>query len=441
MLHASREPVPMELEATRTTAAAVLSKALLLDILLGAAANAVNQADRNIMPIAVIPMAEAYGWNMMQRGFILSSFAYGYMLTQLPGGLFATKLPPLKLLLVAVSCWSLATMLTPAAADIGIRTAFACRVVLGMAEGFCLPAIFQLFAGRVPEALRSRAFSFMLGAGSVGQLAALLVCPQLTPWPTMFSLFGGVGLCWAALCLLRMCLSSSLRDDDRGRAVPQPGESVEASDEDDGASLSSDMLPHRQPWPHGALAAICLAHLAQNWTNYTLSAWLPTYLHEELGMPTQQLSLTALPFAVNACANVGFGLLADSATASGWSLLSVRRAATLTGLLGPAVCHLLFTLTASPGMAIALVTLSFFLGAATAPGYMANHADLSSSYAGLTFAIANTIATIPGLVAPPFTAWLVEATGSWAAVFVLAALINVAGSFAYATLSDARRVL
>jgi len=119
----------------------------------------------------------------------------------------------------------------------------------------------------------------------------------------------------------------------------------------------------------------------------------------------------------------------------------VRRAATLTGLLGPAVCHLLFTLTASPGMAIALVTLSFFLGAATAPGYMANHADLSSSYAGLTFAIANTIATIPGLVAPPFTAWLVEATGSWAAVFVLAALINVAGSFAYATLSDARRVL
>ena len=28
----------------------------------------------------------------------------------------------------------------------------------------------------------------------------------------------------------------------------------------------------------------------------------------------------------------------------------------------------------------------------------ANHADLSTSYAGLTFAIANTVATVPGLV-------------------------------------------
>lgn len=430
----------MELERPTTTTA-VLSKALLFDILLASAAQAVNQADRNVMPIAVIPMAKAYNWSMMQRGFILSSFACGYILTQLPGGLVATKLPPLKLLLVAVSCWSLATVLTPATADIGIHVAFACRVVLGAAEGFCLPAIFQLFASRVPEALRSRAFSFMLGAGSVGQLAALLLCPQLKPWPAMFYLFGGAGLLWSALCLLRLGLGSYLRDDDRAHAaMPQPDESVEASD-DEGASTMSDMMPQRRPWPHAALGAICLAHLAQNWTNYTLSAWLPTYLHEQLGMSKEQLSLTALPFAVNACANVGFGIVADCATASGWSLLSVRRAATVTGLLGPAVCHLLFTLTASPGMAIVVVTLSFFLGAATAPGYMANHADLSSSYASLTFAIANTIATLPGMVAPPFTAWLVEATGSWAAVFVLAALINVAASFAYATMSDARRVL
>ena len=119
--------------------------------------------------------------------------------------------------------------------------------------------------------------------------------------------------------------------------------------------------PRSAPWPHGPLAAICIAHVAQNWTNYTLSAWLPTYLHDELGMPTQQLSLMALPFAVNACASVGFGLVADRCVSSRrYSLLAVRRAATLTGLLGPAACHLLFPLTSSPGMAIAVVTLSFF---------------------------------------------------------------------------------
>ena len=45
----------------------------------------------------------------------------GYILTQLPGGWVATRLPPLRLLLVAVFSWSLATLLTPPAARLGAR--------------------------------------------------------------------------------------------------------------------------------------------------------------------------------------------------------------------------------------------------------------------------------------------------------------------------------
>lgn len=65
-----------------------------------------------------------------------------------------------------------------------------------------------------------------------------------------------------------------------------------------------------------------------------LSSWLPTYLHEELGVPTTQLSLTALPFLINAAAGIGFGFFADRIIAhSRTSLLTVRRSAT--------VCHAL----------------------------------------------------------------------------------------------------
>ena len=45
---------------------------------------------------------------------------------------------------------------------------------MGVAEGFCLPAIFQHFAQRLTESQRSSAFGVMLASGSVGQLAALL---------------------------------------------------------------------------------------------------------------------------------------------------------------------------------------------------------------------------------------------------------------------------
>ena len=146
---AAATEVDAEVELTGgALALSSVSAALVADILLASAANAINQADRNIMPIAVIPMAVEFHWSLVQRGLVLSSFAYGYILTQLPGGWIATRLPPLRLLLAAVSGWSLTTLLTPSAAYQGLGTLFACRVVMGVAEGFCLPAVFQLFATR-----------------------------------------------------------------------------------------------------------------------------------------------------------------------------------------------------------------------------------------------------------------------------------------------------
>ena len=81
------------------------------------------------------------------------------------------------------------------------------------------------------------------------------------------------------------------------------------------------------------------------------------------------------------------------------------------------------------------------MGAASTAGYMANHADLSATYPGLTFGLANTCATVPGLVAGPLTAALIKATGGWTTVFCLAAAINVCCATAYWRLAKAHRVL
>ena len=46
--------------------------------------------------------------------------------------------------------------------------------------------------------------------------------------------------------------------------------------------------------------------------------------------------------------------------------------------------------------------------------YMANHADLSDR-AGMTFAVSNVLATVPGILTGPLTAQLLATTG-WSAV-------------------------
>ena len=420
-----------------------------IDVLLASLANALNQADRVIMPIAAIPMAAELGWTMMDKGVVISAFAYGYICVQLPSGWISSRAPALGLLLVAVLVWSLSTLLTPSAALGGFGSLVACRALMGLAEGFCLPAIFQLFATSVPLELRSRAFAFMIGCGALGQLLGLLVCPLISPWRAMFHYFGGAGLIWAVACA--GLIGRRRYVEGASRHVEQNDTPSESGAESDDTASSGEAPTAHEPFAQlllrlgtcGPLVAICAAHFGQNWTNYTLSSWLPTYLSEVLGVPTRGLSMTALPFLANALAGMAVGHLADALIAREvCSVLAVRRIATAIGLFGPAVCHLLFAMTRSPSVAIAILTLSFTLGATTSSGYMANHSDISSSYAGLTFGISNTVATLPGVIAGPLTAWLIERNGgSWTAVFVLAAAINVACAAVYLAMSRAHRVL
>lgn len=72
------------------------------------------------------------------------------------------------------------------------------------------------------------------------------------------------------------------------------------------------------------------------------------------------------------------------------------------------------------------------LCACNSAGHLSNHADVAPNHAGITFAISNTIATIPGILCGPLTAELVTASsGRWMPVFALAAAINFTGAIIY----------
>ena len=45
-------------------------------------ANFINSADRVIMPIAIVPMADEFKWDLHGQGWVLSSFSVGYLSSQ-----------------------------------------------------------------------------------------------------------------------------------------------------------------------------------------------------------------------------------------------------------------------------------------------------------------------------------------------------------------------
>ena len=82
------------------------------------------------------------------------------------------------------------------------------------------------------------------------------------------------------------------------------------------------------------------------------------------------------------------------------------------------------------------------LSACNSAGHLSNHAEVAPHHAGITFAVSNTLATIPGILAGPLTAELVtQSSGRWFPVFVLAGVINLVGAMVYASQSAASQVI
>ncbi|XP_061692414.1 sialin isoform X3 [Syngnathoides biaculeatus] len=78
--------------------------------------------------------AGVYDWDTETQGWILGSFFYGYILTQIPGGYLAGRWGPKWLMGLGILGTVAFTLLTPAAADLGAGYLVAVRVLEGVGE-------------------------------------------------------------------------------------------------------------------------------------------------------------------------------------------------------------------------------------------------------------------------------------------------------------------
>ena len=103
-----------------------------------------------------------FDWSEQLQGFILASFYIGYLTSQVPGGLLASRFGGRYILLIAVFLNAFLTLITPACVRIGGAPALiAVRIIIGMAEGLIIPTCGVLLAAWVPLKERSRISTFV----------------------------------------------------------------------------------------------------------------------------------------------------------------------------------------------------------------------------------------------------------------------------------------
>jgi MFS transporter, ACS family, solute carrier family 17 (sodium-dependent inorganic phosphate cotransporter), other len=383
--------------------------------------------DRVSISVAIIPLAREKHYDAAAQGLVLSAFFWGYLWPQLAGGWMADRYGGKRVLALGVAVWSAATFVTPLASA-SFAALLGVRVVLGLGEGFNFPAIHSLASRWTPLSERARAVAMNFSGMFLGTVIAFLASPLIIVafgWRALFYISGALGAVWLALW------------------IAKAGDRPETSPDVSAAELAT-ILAGRPPASHvenvpwakifreKALWAIVLAHVGHNWGFNILLLWLPTYLHRIFGVSLPRVGgLALIPWLVTFAASNAGGWLADRLTARGLRTTTVRKLIQTAAFTIGAVPLLILPAARSSGAAIGLVAISAAGNSLGLAAFGVNHLDIGPRYAGVLMGISNTIATLPGIIGVAAAGFILQATGSFAAVFYLTAAIYLLCALGY----------
>jgi MFS family permease len=376
-------------------------------------------------------MQSELGISPVQWGWVTSMFTLAYGLFEIPSGVLGDRIGPRRVLTRIVLWWSAFTALTGATSNYVLL--LATRFFFGAGEAGVFPNSSIVVARWFPSTQRASISGINLMAAQIGgALAPLLVVPiQLRyGWRASFYVFALLGVAWAAVWY------RWFRDSPPEKPGVTPAEIAETAGQQAGAHGGF-------PW---SLALRSPSILAMGGTAFCyiyvytfFQSWFHTFLVKGRGFSEGNLVLSALPYAVAACANLTGGVASDAL---------VRRYGPKWGrrLLGVSAlgCACLFlSLTAiTRHQFLTVVLLSFTYGAITfqQSGVFGACLDIGRSNAGAMIGYMNTAAQIGGFVSSLAYGYIVEQTGSYNAPFLPMAILLAVGALCWLKIDASQEV-
>lgn len=393
--------------------------------------------DRVNMSIAILPMSAEYNWSPATVGLIQSSFFWGYLLTQIAGGIWADTVGGKRVLGFGVVWWSVATILTPIAAKIGLPFLLLVRAFMGIGEGVAMPAMNNILSKWIPVSERSRSLALVYSGMYLGSVTGLAFSPFLIHkfgWPSVFFSFGSLGTVWFAIWL--------------NKAYSSPLEDPELSSEEKKLIINSTAskepvttIPWRLILSKPPVWALILCHFCHNWGTFILLTWMPTYYNQVLKFNlTESGLLCVLPWLTMAIsANFG-GWIADTLVSKGLSVTVVRKIMQSIGFLGPAFFLTQLSHVHSPAMAVLCMACSQGTDAFSQSGLYSNHQDIGPRYAGVLLGLSNTAGVLAGVFGTAATGYILQ-HGSWDDVFKVSVALYLVGAVVWNLFSTGEKII
>lgn len=398
----------------------------------------VNYIDRQVVGILKPTLAQEFGWSEIDYGWIVFAFQTAYAIGLLFVGNLMDRIGTKKGFSLSIIVWSIGAMMHAWAVPIGVATVgivgavfgweasawtlgvsvvgfMVARFVLGIGEAGNFPASIKTVAEWFPKKERAFATGIFNSGTNIGALATPLIVPWIAVaygWYEAFIITGVIGFVWLAFWWFYY-------------QKPEEHKSLTAEEL---AYIQSDpieptikipwkkLFPHRQTWAFAAGKFLT----DPIWWVYLF--WLPDFLNKQHGLDLKSFGIPlAVIYIIADVGSIGGGWLSGFFIKQGWNLNKSRKFAML--LCALAVVPIVFaSITSSLWISVILIGIA----AAAHQGWSANLFTTASDMfpkqaVGSVVGIGGMCGAIGGMFIAKLVAWILETTGSYVPIFIIAA--------------------
>src|SRR6185503_5510751 len=392
----------------------------------------INYVDRQVIGILKPTLQAQFGWSEIDYSDIVFAFQLAYAIGFLFAGRVMDVLGIKRGFALALTIWSLAAM---AAAEVGrfgpaaavllgtvgltysasVAGFIVVRFMLGLGESGNFPAAIKTVAEWFPQRERAFATGLFNAGTNIGAVITPMTVPFITArfgWYWAFILTGLLGFAW--LVVWWMFYGPPAQHPRVGAAelahiTSDPPESTVRVP-------WARLIGYRQTWTF-AMAKFLTDPI---WWLYLF--WMPDFFSRTYGLSLLELGPPLIIIYLLAdVGSVGGGWLSSTLIRRGWSVNAARKTAMLVCALG--VVPIVFASQArSMWSAVALLSLA----TAAHQGWSANAFTLASDMfprqaVASVVGLGGFAGAVGGMLIAKLTGYLLEVTGTYVTVFMLAA--------------------
>ncbi|HRH44604.1 MAG TPA: MFS transporter, partial [Pyrinomonadaceae bacterium] len=289
------------------------------------------------------------------------------------------------------------------------------RFILGIGEAGNFPASIKTVAEWFPKKERALATGVFNSGTNIGALVTPLAVPWIAltwGWYEAFIITGVIGFIWLIFWLLFY-----RTPEQHPQITKEEFDYIQSDQEEPQPKIPwRKLLPHRQTW------AFAIGKFLTDPIWWVYLFWLPDFLNKKYGLDLTTFGVPiAVIYIIADVGSIGGGWISSTLIKKGWSINAGRKTAMLICAL--AVIPIIFaSITSSLWVSVFLIGLA----AAAHQGWSANIFTTASDMfpkqaVGSVVGIGGMAGAIGGMYMSKVVGWILDATGSYVVIFIIAA--------------------